>query len=219
MSATLIHPEVEAPRETTGGGNDIFDPGSGDDGDRGRGDERSFSPYETGVWVLMIPVIMLFVGLTSAMIVRKGVAEDWISIRIPGILYFNTILLLGSSLTLEFARRALKLAAIDAVKMWSGLTSLTGTIFLMGQLLAWKQLAAQGVFVATNPSSSFFYVLTATHGAHLFGGMAALIYLTIRLFRDELNARRKSAFKATIVYWHFMDALWIYLFFLLIFWR
>jgi len=219
MSTTLVNPEVEAPRETTGGGGDFSDSGSGDGGDRGGDREQRYSPYETGAWVLMVPVAMLFMGLTSAMIVRKGVSDDWISIRMPNILYFNTVLLLGSSLALEFARRSLKQAEIESLKVWLGLTSFSGIVFLAGQLFAWRQLAAQGVFVATNPSSSFFYVLTGTHGAHLFGGITALIYLTIRVFRDELNNRRQSALRAAAVYWHFMDALWIYLFLLLNIWR
>lgn len=218
MSTTLVNPDLEVPRETTGGG-DFNDPGSGDGGDRGGGRERRYSPYETGAWVLMIPVAMLFMGLTSAMIVRKGVSDDWISIRMPNILYFNTLWLLGSSLALEFARRALKQEATDTLKIWLGLTSFCGIVFLAGQLVAWRQLATQGFFVATNPSSSFFYVLTGTHGAHLFGGIFALLYLTIRVFRDELNNRRQSALRAAAVYWHFMDALWIYLLLLLIIWR
>src|SRR6059036_3135387 len=196
MSTTLANPEVEAPRETTGGGGDFNDPRSGDGGDRGGGRERHYSPYETGAWVLMIPVAMLFIGLTSAMIVRKGASDDWISIRMPNILYFNTVWLLGSSLALEFARRAHKQAATGSLKIWLGLTSFSGIVFLAGQLVAWRQLAAQGVYVAYNPSSSFFYVMTGTHGAHLFGGITALIYLTIRVFRDELNDRRQSALRA-----------------------
>jgi cytochrome c oxidase subunit 3 len=219
MSTTLTSPEVEAPRETTGGGGGFSDIEPGGGGDRGGGSVRRSGSYETMVWVLMIPVTMLFMGLTSAMIVRKGISNDWISIQVPQVLYFNTILLLASSVTLEVARRALKIAETGALKIWLAITSLTGVIFLAGQVLAWKRLAAQGVFLASNPASSFFYVLTATHGAHLLGGITALIYLTIRIFRVELNSRRESAFRATTVYWHFMDALWIYLLLLLIFWR
>jgi len=132
----------------------------------------------------------------------------------------NTAVLLASSLTFEMAGRALKQAADSKLRGWLGATAALGTLFLAGQLLAWKQLAAQGVFVGTNPSSSFFYILTATHGIHLLGGMTALLYLTIRFLRRKFSARRRSALKATAVYWHFMDALWIYLLLLLlIFWR
>src|SRR5881409_2485692 len=174
MSTTLVSPEIEAPRETTGGGGDSTEPGSGGGGDSGGGRERRYASYETMAWVMMIPVTMLFMGLTSAMIVRKGVSDDWVPINVPRILYFNTILLLASSLTLEFARRALKPAAADALKMWLALTSLIGMIFLAGQALAWRRLASEGIFLASNPSGSFFYVLTATHGAHLLGGITAL---------------------------------------------
>ena len=220
MSSTLVGPEIEAPPETDGGGSGFIDLEPGDDGGRGGGKGRQYDLYMTGVWVFMIPVVMFFVGLTSAMIVRKGISDDWISTRLPGILGLNTAVLLASSVTFEMARRAMKEAADNRVRGWVGITAALGTLFLAGQLLAWKQLAAQGVFVGTNPSSSFFYILTATHGIHLLGGMTALLYLTIRILRRQFSARRRSALKATAVYWHFMDALWIYLLLLLlIFWR
>jgi cytochrome c oxidase subunit 3 len=167
----------------------------------------------------MIPIVMLFAGLTSSLVVRKGISDDWISIQIPTLLWLNTLVLLLSSAALETARRALKRARHDSFRVWLGITAALGTLFLLGQIAAWRELAAQGMFLSSNPSSSFFYVLTASHGAHLIGGMVALTYLTIRVFRNQFGSRRRSALKATAVYWHFMDGLWIYLMALLIFWR
>src|SRR5262249_55975779 len=147
-------------------------------------------------------VVMLFVGLTSSLVVRRGLSDDWVAIRIPPILYANTGVLIASSVALELARRAMRSDPARFRKLlW--ITVALGMIFLAGQVTAWRQLAAQGVFLASNPASSFFYVLTATHGAHLAGGMTALLYLTLRALRDELGPKRQSALRATAVYWHF----------------
>jgi cytochrome c oxidase subunit III len=220
MNSTLVGPDLETPPELDrGGGGGFEDLGSDGGGDRGRGPASRFDTYQTVVWVLMIPIVMLFVGLTSSLVVRKGISDDWISIQIPKILWLNTLVLLSSSAALEIARRALKQANHDSFRVWLWITAALGTLFLLGQIAAWRQLAAEGAFLSSNPSSSFFYVLTASHGAHLMGGMTALIYLTIRVFRNQFGPRRRSALRATAVYWHFMDGLWIYLIALLIFWR
>ena len=217
MNSTLVGPELETPPDLDRGGGGFADRGSGGGG-RGP-DPARFDTYQTVVWVLMIPIVMLFVGLTSSLIVRKGVSDDWISIEIPRILWLNTLVLLASSVALEIARRALNRGNEDSFRVWLWVTAAMGTLFLLGQIEAWRELVAQGAFLSTNPSSSFFYVLTASHGAHLIGGMVALIYLTIRVFKNQFGPRRRSALKATTVYWHFMDGLWIYLIALLILWR
>ena len=78
--------------------------------------------------------------------------------------------------------------------------------------MAWTQLRSQGVFLATNPNSSFFYVLTAIHALHVLGGLGGLVRVIYRLDKSIL---RKSTLDATSYYWHFMDVLWVYLLLLL----
>ena len=90
------------------------------------------------------------------------------------------------------------------------LISLLGLLFLVGQLLAWRDLAAQGLTLATSPSSSFFFLLTALHGIHLLGGLAGLLYVVNRVRSD--GARAQRAYTAASLYWHFMTVLWLYLF-------
>jgi cytochrome c oxidase subunit III len=219
VGATLVGPELESPPDFNGG-NGRFDdlwPGSGNGG-RGGGHSRHHDPYRTLTWVILIPVVMFFVGLTSSMVVRQGISDDWISISLPWILSLNTLVLLASSVTFEIARRAMKTSQ-ERFKTLLWITASLGTLFLGGQLLAWKQLAAQGLFLSSNPSSAFFYVLTATHGVHLFGALAALIYLTSCALRNRMSESRKSALRTTAVFWHFMDGVWIYLLLLLIIWR
>jgi cytochrome c oxidase subunit 3 len=94
-------------------------------------------------------------------------------------------------------------------KLWM-LTTGLGIAFLVGQVVAWKQLATQGIYLATNPASSFFYIFTGAHALHLIGGVGALIYVAWRNF-DRANVTRTVAAEVASYYWHFMDALWLFL--------
>jgi cytochrome c oxidase subunit III len=175
-------------------------------------------PASTGIWVALAAISMSFAALTSALIVRKGGSFDWRHFNLPSILYWNTLVLLSSSVTLEIARR--QVAAFmggqrDQVRnpaRWLYVTLSLGFLFVAGQYIAWRQLSAQGLYLATNPSSSFFYVLTAAHALHLLGGLGGLIRVIHKLGKSVL---RRSTLDATSRYWHFMDLLWIYLLLLL----
>jgi len=185
--------------------------------------QSSASRYRIGMWVAMAAILMMFTALTSAYIVRSASANDWQPLKMPRILLLSTLLILVSSGTLETARRKLKDAAANAHRRWLLLTVALGLGFLVSQLLAWRQLVRQGVYVSSNPHSSFFYLLTATHGVHLLGGLVALAYLSLRTRARQENelavVRRQGAADAVTLYWHFMDVLWLYLFVLLFFWR
>ena len=175
-------------------------------------------PSSTGVWVILFSITMTFAAFTSALIVRKGSSLDWRPFTLPPILYFNTLLLLASSVTLEVARR--RVAAFmgrakshaENPERWLYITLSLGFLFVVGQYIAWQQLSAQGVFLASNPSSSFFYVLTAAHALHVLGGLGGLIYVIRRLHKSTL---RRRSLDAVSRYWHFMGGLWVYLLLLL----
>ncbi len=187
----------------------------------GWGDSRGGRPgvpehrYYTGMLVLMAAVTMLFAAFTSAYIVRKGISDDWLATAFPPLVWVNTLVLLASSLTMERARRLYGETAALA-KWWLATTSL-GVIFLLGQLVVWQQLAGAGIYLRTNPSSAFFYILTGAHGVHLLGGVAALVYLSRRLLQDRPPTR--TVLNVTAIYWHFMDGLWVYLLLFLFLWR
>jgi cytochrome c oxidase subunit 3 len=181
--------------------------------------------YRLGTWVAMASILMLFTALSSAYIVRAASSSDWQPLAMPRILLLSSALLLVSSVTLERARRKLKQAASNAYKSWLLLTVVLGVGFLVSQLIAWRQLAKQGVYIASNPHSSFFYLFTAAHAVHLLGGLTALGYLSLRsrasLEDKSAMAMSKAQAKADAVtlYWHFMDFLWLYLFVLLFYVR
>lgn len=179
------------------------------------------------MWVAVSAIAMSFAAFTSAMIVRQDASSDWQRFQLPHILYLNTLLLLASSVTLEFTRQRIAgipeaqhrasesvRALLASGKYWMYVTAGLGFAFLFGQLLAWRNLAAQGLFLATNPSSSFFYVFTALHGIHLLGGIGGLIYVLRKLARTNGSAEN-SGLGAFSIYWHFMDLLWVYLLLLL----
>ena len=193
-------------------------------GDSGFRDfQSSANRYRLGMWVAIASILMLFTALSSAYIVRAASSSDWQPLAMPRILLLSSVLILISSGTLEAARRNLKRAAGGAYKSWLLLTVVLGIGFLVSQLFAWRQLAAQGVYVASNPHSSFFYLFTAAHGVHLLGGLAALAYLSLRTraAQPDKPAMTKTQAKADAVtlYWHFMDFLWLYLFVLLFYVR
>jgi cytochrome c oxidase subunit 3 len=179
--------------------------------------DRPLTPAKTGIWVAFAAITMSFAALTSALVVRQGSALDWHHITLPPILYVNTLVLLASSLTLELARRRLAYARVfesqSAEPMrWLAMTLSLGLLFVAGQYVAWLQLKSEGLYLATNPSSSFFYVFTGVHAVHVLGGLCGLAYVISKLRRSVL---RRTTFVAAAQYWHFMDVLWLYLLFVL----
>ena len=210
------------------GGGDPF--GRGSEGPKdwppGWTHEDSLEPrkYRIGMWVALAGILMLFIALTSAYIVRSipalnGGTHDWLPIEMPAVLWITTTVLFISSVSIELARRALGRNEYSSFKRWISLTTLLGVVFLAGQIIAWRQLAAQGVYINSHPHSSFFYVLTSLHGLHLLGGVIALTYVTVAAFRMRIGFKRRAAVDVTAIYWHFMDGLWIYVFGLLFFFR
>ena len=175
-------------------------------------------PSSSAIWVGIAAISMSFAAFTSALIVRQGASSDWRHIAMPSILYLSTTLLLVSSATLELARRRIagymsgREASSVAPFMWLYLTLSLGLLFVVGQYVAWLQLRSQGLYLATNPNSSFFYVLTALHALHVLGGLGGLVRTMAKLSQATL---RRSTLNATAYYWHFMGGLWVYLFLLL----
>lgn len=220
MPGTAPTTEIELIIEDVGGGGGNPPPpgdqGGGDgDGQPGRNRRRpSPNRYFTGVAVAIVSILMFFMALASAFLVRKGASGDWVAVHIPTLLWFNTAILLLSSGTLEMARQRLaKNGAAGFRRLWL-VTTVLGVIFLVGQVVAWKQLNRQGIYLASNPASSFFYIFTGAHALHLIGGIAALIYVSLRNF-EMAKVTRSVAAEVTSYYWHFMDALWLFLFALL----
>jgi cytochrome c oxidase subunit 3 len=174
----------------------------------------------TGVWVGIAAITMTFVAFTSAMIVRQGSSLDWRHFALPWVLYIDTAILLASSCTLELARKRVSAyvhgtqARHSSASLWLWLTLALGLLFVGGQYIAWLQLRSEGLYLASNPSSSFFYLFTAAHALHVLGGLAGLL-LVIWRFHKRIPTLQVSTLSTVSYYWHFMDVLWIYLLLLL----
>lgn len=219
-STVLTPPKHQAPSKADSfGGNGHGWDGDGTGGGRGEpspaGRPIPLHAYRIGMYMALAAILMVFAAFTSALVVRRGISNDWVPTALPGLLYLNTVILLASSATLELSRRALTAGRGEAFAQWLYATLFLGLVFIGGQLLAWRELAARGVYLSTNPSSSFFYLLTAAHGIHLLGGIGGLIYLVLRARRIVSAAKRRTIVEVTALYWHFMDILWIYLLLLL----
>jgi cytochrome c oxidase subunit 3 len=220
--STSITTDVKVGSVREGGsGAGPFDPGDPKNWPPGYSRDDAIEPakYRIGMWVAIGSIAMLFLSLTSAYLFRedKGAGRDWIPIRIPLALWISTAVIMASSLSFEIARRALRRNDYAAFSRWIAATTALGLCFLAGQILAWRELRAQGVYLNSNPHSSFFYLLTSLHGIHLAGGLIALGIVTTAALRLRISARKRNMAEVTAIYWHFMDALWIYLFALLFF--
>ena len=187
------------------------------DGDLRVTQDYSPPPSSTAIWVVLFAITMMFAAFSSALVVRKA-SLDWQTFTLPSILYLNTFLLIASSITLEVARRRVTTFMgglnnhVENPARWLYITLFLGLLFVAGQYVAWLQLRAEGLYLATNPSSSFFYLLTAVHALHVLGGLGGLIYVIRKLNNSVL---RRNQLVATARYWHFMGILWLYLLFLL----
>lgn len=221
--ATTIHPPETEQRELDHGpsGGGSFRNLGPANGNLKVLDDYSPEPSRTGIWVGLAAITMSFAAFTSALVVRQSTANDWRHLTIPSIVFLNTLVLLASSVMLEVARRRVadfargKIANRNTPLLWLWATLSLGFIFVAGQYLAWQQLRAEGLYLASNPNSSFFYVLTAVHALHVLGGLAGLTRV-IYILRQPVLVLRRSTLDATSYYWHFMGILWMYV--LLVMW-
>ena len=220
--------------------------GGGDDGDHNEpggwpSRKEKLRRYRVGMLLCIISVSTLFICLTAVYVMRQSMGRydpgrkefisDWRPLHLPySQLWTNTALLLLSSITLEFARRRMNresefyVLGIQAPRMkrdlpWLGITLFLAFGFLAGQTMGWSSLRSQGLFVRSNPSSSFFFVLTGTHAVHLAGGIIALLFAAWGAWVKHRFESRQLVVEVTSWYWHFMGVLWLYIFGLLHFAR
>lgn len=167
------------------------------------------------LWIFLANVTMLFAGFTSAYLVRQTSGSDWQPIPLPPILWLNTVVIVSGSVTMEMGRLRLQQRRAHDLTGWVLGSVLLGVAFLAGQLSAWQQLASRGVYLPSNPHSSFFYILTGAHGLHLLGGICALMYILIESYRPRRTPSLDHLLTLGATYWHFVGGLWLFLFLVL----
>lgn len=239
--------EKSKPRHGGGGVHPPAHGGGGDNGpgDGSFGYRRRLHRARLALLLGLISIGTLFVTITIVFIMTRHGAvmldarsgnyiRQWVPVTLPvRLLVLNTIILLVSSVTIEMARRSIAremvLAPVRSIPgialerqrgtPWLGITITCGLLFLVGQWAAWRALQARGFHMFSGVPSPFFYILTGAHAIHLTGGIVVLFYAgVISLLRRGIEHRR-IVVEITAWYWHFMGALWVYIFALLEFGR
>jgi Heme/copper-type cytochrome/quinol oxidase, subunit 3 len=214
QGASAVPPVKAKPWVTRRGG------GSGWGGNGGgplpQGGGLPLPKAKVGLWVFLGVVTVLFSIIVNAYLMRMELV-DWHPLPEPRLLWLNTGLLILSSAAMQWARLAARRGEIDGLKLGLLAGGVFAWAFLAGQLWAWQQLGALGYFVATNPANSFFYLITALHGLHLLGGLVAGGKTTVKLWRGFDMVQLRLSVELCAVYWHFLLAVWLVLFSLLLF--
>ncbi|HEY6443386.1 MAG TPA: cytochrome c oxidase subunit 3 [Candidatus Acidoferrales bacterium] len=173
------------------------------------------SAYRMITFLAMFWIAALFATLALVLESRWVHSTDWVSIPLPRVLYLNSAILLGSSLTIEFARLSRRAGASKETR-WIRATLLLGVVFIAGQIAAWQELISRGLHLASNPGSFFFFLITGAHGLTFVAAMISLISVSFLVSPTMGKVSRQTALHTTALYWHFMTGLWACLFVLLL---
>ena len=177
---------------------------------------RSVNPKVFTMWLFIVSILMLFAAFTSAYLVRKA-EGNWVEFKLPNLFWISTGILILSSISMQFALSAAKKDQFNALRTSISITFVLGLIFLILQYYGWVQLVEMNIYFVGNPSGSFVYVLSGLHGLHLISGLVVLLVALVAAFKLKINAKALTQIKICSTYWHFLDALWIYLFLFLVF--
>jgi cytochrome c oxidase subunit 3 len=162
--------------------------------------------YRVGLIIICISIFAFFTALVIAYLWRSHMPPFWSPIRLPRTLWLSTGLILVSSATFETGRRVFRRGRWRLSSHLFLATASLGMAFLASQVNAWRQLVLQGEFLAQNPHSSFFYLFTGLHAAHLIGGLVVIFAVLLG------KRRRRELVDVACYYWHFLGVLWLALF-------
>jgi cytochrome c oxidase subunit 3 len=168
--------------------------------------------YRILMWLAMVSMFMIFAGYTSGYIVRMA-EGNWTVFKMPQQFLYSTVVIIISSVFMHGALLAAKANKLQTVKSTLLVTLMLGLVFVFLQFLGWNDMVSRNLFfVANNPSTSFVYVITGVHLLHLFGGIIYLMYVNYFALRDRYNSKNYFAISQCATFWHFLGALWIYLY-------
>ena len=176
--------------------------------------KRKIHPHKFTLWVAIGSILMMFAGLTSAYIVKRSQAS-WLMIEIPVMFWYSTATILASSVTVQLALKALKKREMINYRRLLVVTAVLGVLFIVLQIAGFRQFAAQDIRLVgagSNASYSFLLAISGLHGIHVLGGVVALVVIAIRALSSSTRNYSSVPLEIAATYWHFVDALWIYLF-------
>ncbi len=176
---------------------------------------RSMHPQKFGLWLFLVSVVMIFVSLSSAYVVKKSVG-DWVYVDFPWMFKVTSVLIVLSSLTMHFAYVSAKKNNIRNIKISLIATAVLAISFVYGQFMAWDQMVEGGFYFVGNPASSFIYVFTGLHIAHLAGALVFLGIVLVNSFKFKVHSKSLLRIEMCATFWHFLGGLWLYLYLFLI---
>jgi cytochrome c oxidase subunit III len=171
----------------------------------------SMDPKKFILWLFLVTIIMLFASQSSAYLVRRA-EGNWLEFEMPQIFWYSTVVLLMSSVAMQWAYISAKKDQFQQLKIAISITFVLGLIFLWMQFQGWKELVAMNVYFVGNPSGSFFYVFTGLHGFHIISGLIVLVFALTSAFKLNVHSKNLRRIQISATYWHFLDILWLYLF-------
>lgn len=176
---------------------------------------KRIHPHKFTLWVGVASIVMMFAGLTSAYIVKRNQA-NWITFELPVMFWYSTAVIIISSVVLHLSNIAFKQREMAKYRTLVVVTLLLGILFVVLQAIGFKQLWLQGITLTKNVSYSFLYVIVSLHTLHVLGGIAALVILFVKAYSNKVRNYNTVPLEVISTYWHFVDALWIYLLIFLI---
>ncbi|MBN8575546.1 MAG: cytochrome c oxidase subunit 3 [Cyclobacteriaceae bacterium] len=178
----------------------------------------AMEPRKFSMWLFMGSVIMLFAALTSAYIVREA-EGNWVYFEMPPVFTISTIVILLSSVTMQWAYWSARKDNLGNLKLLLTITAVLGFAFLVLQWEGWTQLVAAKIYFVGNPSGSFLYVLTGVHALHIISAIVFLLIVVVAAYRLQVHAKKLVQLEMCTTYWHFLGGLWLYLFVFLLLYR
>lgn len=177
-------------------------------------ERKRLHPHKFTLWVAIASIVMMFVGLTSAYIVRHNM-PNWLEFAIPKVFWYSTIAILLSSATMHLALKAFEAHEMKRYRVLISITLILGLLFCIFQGLGFYAIYTGGVQIfgmGSNPSASFLGIIVGLHFLHVFGGMVALLVMFINAYSTRRKNYSNIPVEIMSIYWHFVDILWIYLF-------
>ena len=172
----------------------------------------SMHPKKFALWLIMVSIAMMFAAWTSYYLVRQG-NGSWEVFDLPDLFWTTTVIILLSSITMHWSYLQARRDKVSQLKVGVGLTLVLGVAFLIGQVLAWRELVAHGNHLTGgNPSESIVYVISGVHGLHIVGGIVFLLIVLASVARNKIHSKNMLRMELCTTYWHFLGILWLYLF-------
>ncbi|MDR7130415.1 cytochrome c oxidase subunit 3 [Algoriphagus sp. 4150] len=175
----------------------------------------SMHPKKFALWLFLVTIVMIFAALTSAYIVRQS-EGNWLEYELPAIFWYTSGIVIVSSICLQYAYVAAKKDNFGGLRAGLFLAVFFGITFLVGQWFSWVALVDKNVFFVGNPSGSFLYVFTGLHAVHLISGVIFLIIVLISTYKYKVHSKSLDTLEMAATFWHFLAALWLYLFMFLL---